>query len=217
MNKKLLFSLGIMILFLTMNTSVSHADSLDKIQIIRISARDKQAIVKMDDGKMRIVKVGEEITIKPDEVTVSDNKVQSPDPVNAETESKADARRISGQSKDKKGKGIKQDRRPGPSKKESTIDRKAAVTEIASGRIVLEEKTKSGPETIILRSEEKGKTSESKIQGSKLDGQGTESKTIVERIRKQPDQQESKLLRSQASQNAELKQVNAKLPNQGLK
>ena len=203
MNKKLLFSLAIMISFLTMSTSVSHADSLDKIQIIKISARDKQAIVRMDDGKMRIVRVGEEITIKPDEVTVSDNKFQSPDPANAAKESKADARRISGQSKDKKGKGVKEDCQPGPSKKESTIGRKATVTEIAFDRIVLEEKTKSGPETIILRSEEKGKTSQSKIQGSKLAGQGTESKTVVERIRRQPDQQGSNLFRSRASQSAE--------------
>ncbi|MEE9910341.1 MAG: hypothetical protein K4571_01350 [Deltaproteobacteria bacterium] len=171
----------------------------------------------MDDGKMRIVKVGEEITIKPDEVTVSENKVQSSDPANAGKGSEADARGRSGQGKDKKGKSAKQDSRPGPVKSERMISRKATVTEIASGRIVLEEKTKSGPETIILQSNEKEKISENKIPGSKLEEQGTESKTIVLRIRKQQDQQGSNLLRSQASQNAEQKQTNDKLPEQGSK
>ncbi|MRS03704.1 hypothetical protein EG832_10875 [bacterium] len=216
MNKRSAFSIIAIGWFLAMNTS-SYADSLDKIQIIKVSARDRQAIVKMDDGKMRIVKAGEEIMITPDEMTVFDNRVQSPKPANVVTESRADARHMSGQSNDKKEKGAKQDSRSGPPMKESTVSRKATVTEVAPGRIVLIAKTESGPETIILRSEETVKTSESKIQGSKLEGQSTESKTIVERFRKHPDMQRSNLLGSQASQNAGLKQAYDKLPNHGLK
>lgn len=217
MNKQLLSSVGIVISFLTIMTSVSHADSLDKIQIIKISARDKQAIIKMDSGKMRIVKAGDEIMITPDEMTVSDNRVQSPESANVVNEPGADARRVSGPREARREKAAKQDLRPSPALKENTIVRKATVTEVTSGRIVLIAKTKSGPETIILRSEETVKTSESKIQGLKLEGQGKESKTIIERIGKHPDPQKSNLLGSQASRNAGLKQASDKLRNQGLK
>ncbi|MRR16956.1 MAG: hypothetical protein EG826_10915 [Deltaproteobacteria bacterium] len=207
MNKILLFSLGLMISLFTTITSVSYADSLDKIQIIKISARDKQAIVKMDDGKLRIVKVGEEIMITPDEMTVSDNSVQSPEPANVLEKSDTGARRAAGRREVRKEKDARQDRRTGPVTTENRIARKATVTEVAPGRIVLIAKTKTGPETIIVRLEEKGKTSESEIQGSKSTGQSTESITIVERIRKNPDLQKSNLIRSQPSQKAERKQA----------
>ncbi len=210
MTKKKILSIGIIILFLMINAPSSYADSLDKIQILKISARDKQAIVKLEDGKMLIIKMGEEIIIRPEEEVSADAKGQSTD------------KKI--QVKDDKGKSAKPVLQPGPVKKGNMLIRKAKVVEITADTIVLEEVTKAGAETIIMSlknnnvqsSELKIQSKDNKGQSSKSDVRDAGSTTEIYRIRKQPDQQGNNLLRSQSSQNAERQQINDKLPNQGL-
>jgi len=64
MKSKLKLIIGVLSLLLFVFASAVFADSMDKMQIIKISPKDKQAIVKMNDGRLKIIKVGEEIPIK---------------------------------------------------------------------------------------------------------------------------------------------------------
>lgn len=207
MNRRAALSIGIITLFLALCTC-SYADSLDKMQIVKISARDKRAIVKMDDATLRIIKVGEEIPIRPDEAITSDAEAHIQGPGD-QPASPGDQKTIAGISKEnktmKKTKSAKNKRdkeltakkdvKDGPVKKDSNASRKAAVIDISAGRIVLEETTKTGVETIILRLEEPTERPGSKVRGvaasdltDKDKTQPIQSKTIVERIRRQPDQ-----------------------------
>ncbi len=209
-----------LLLFALASAPAVCADSLDRIQIIKISARDKQAIVKMDDGKMRIIKVGEDIAVQPDDQAVPDAKDQKQSPAEKQTPEKdqkaavntkeSKARLKAGKTKADQEKTVKAEDRAAGVKKEAAAGRKATVTEISAGLIVLEEKTKSGPETIILRLEQKEeKTAKNTLQKDR--GQVPENKTIVERIRKRPDTQGTGLLKKQESGKPDVK-----LPDKGM-
>lgn len=87
--------------------SLAYADIIDSIHLLKISPQDERAVVKMEDGVMKIIKPG--------------------DPIG------------------KSGK----------------------VIEIASGRVVIEEQTERGKETVIIRLEE--------------------SRQRIERLKKVPD------------------------------
>jgi hypothetical protein len=43
------------------NCTQVHADLLDNIQIIKIAPKDERAIVKMPEGEMKIIRVGDQI------------------------------------------------------------------------------------------------------------------------------------------------------------
>jgi hypothetical protein len=128
MKSKLKVIVSILSLSLLVFASAVYASSLDKVQIIKISSRDQQAIIKTEEGKMRVVKEGE-VILDDKEVQGAKSKVQ-PD--------------------------------------------KAKIVEITTGRIVLEETTKDGPETIIMRLEEK------KEEGKEKEAQGSKGKVRAE-------------------------------------
>ena len=71
-----------------------HAESIDTIHLFKISPQDERAIVKMDDGSMKMIKPGD------------------------------------------------------------AIGKNAKVVEITSGRVVIEEQTERGVETVIIRLDE---------------------------------------------------------------
>jgi Tfp pilus assembly protein PilP len=141
---KIFFSVLSLSLFVF--ASAVCASSLDNVQIIKISSRDQQAIIKMEDGKMRVVKVGE-IILDNNEIQGAELGVQSKDKEVQSSELKVP-------SKDK-------DVQSSKFKRQSN---KAKIVEITSGRIVLEEVTKDGPETIVMRQEKKVQSSEFKVQ-----------------------------------------------------
>jgi hypothetical protein len=100
-------SLFLAMVILLLNTGISVAGPLDKVQFIKISAQDAKAVIRSADGKMTVIKQGD------------------------------------------------------------TVVENITVKEIIPGRIILEEKTAKGPETIIVR----------------IDN----GKTRIERIRKQAE------------------------------
>lgn len=81
------------IILLVMFAGIALADSIDKIQFIKIAPKDSKAVIKGTDGKLLVIKPGDAI-----------------------------------------GEGL-------------------TVKEIATGRIVLEEKTNNGTETVLVRME----------------------------------------------------------------
>jgi hypothetical protein len=111
MNKTKFVFLALMVLISLVASARGQAQeiTIESIQILRIIEQDEKAMIKLTDGRMHILKVG--------------------DPIG------------------KSGK----------------------VTEIVEGRIVIEEKTEKGPETVIIRFED--------------------GKQTIERIRKVGDKQ----------------------------
>ena len=217
--KAIISSLSLLLIAFTLVSPV-FADLLDKIQIIKISARDKQAIVRMDDGKMRILKVGEEIVIRPGEESVASEKDTKQNP--ADRQMMAKERKASGadkeartgltpgETKSEREKIGGPENRPVSAKNDIATGRKATVEEIAAGRIVLEEKTKSGLETIILRLAPKDSRAENKAM-PKDNGGIPETKTTIERISKKPEQQSTFLLKNQGSGDSDIKR-----PDKGM-
>ncbi|GAB7025019.1 hypothetical protein [Geotalea toluenoxydans] len=92
---------------IVLSTGSSLAGTLDKVQFIKIAPQDAKAVIKAADGKLQVIKPGDDI-----------------------------------------GENV-------------------TVKEIAANRIVLEEKTDNGPETVIVRMES--------------------GKARIERLKKQPD------------------------------
>ena len=107
MISNVIHSLFLVMVILLLNTGISAAGTLDKVQFIKISAQDSKAVIRSADGKMMVIKQGD------------------------------------------------------------TVVEDITVKEIIPGRIILEEKTAKGPETIIVRMDN--------------------GKTRIERIRKQAE------------------------------
>lgn len=102
------FVVALLVVTAVMVTTAAFAAPLDKVRFIRISAQDSKAVIVTEDGKMRVVTLGD------------------------------------------------------------TIAENTTIMEIIPGRIILEEKTERGMETIIVRMDN--------------------GKTRIERLRRQPDE-----------------------------
>lgn len=103
-----------------------------EIQVLKISAEDERATVKTVDGKIRMIKVGDKITSCELRTTGCEGK-----------EKEQNELRVTGsESKDTK-------RGTRDTQHESGL----RVTEISEGRIVFEERTNKGLETVIIRVE----------------------------------------------------------------
>lgn len=108
MNGNTIFTIAVITFaFIFLITGISVAGSLEKVQFIKIAPQDAKAVIKAADGKLQVIKPGDDI-----------------------------------------GENV-------------------TVKEIAANRIVLEEKTDNGPETVIVRMES--------------------GKARIERLKKQPD------------------------------
>ena len=129
-------------LFILAISAFAHAESIDDIRIIKISSQDQRAIIKTQERELRIIKVGDKIQVKKSYQlsAVSDQ------PENGQL-------RNSYQQRNEQLNKIV----------------KLKVVEIAKGRVVLEEETEKGIETIIMRLEN--------------------GKQTVERIKRTPDEQ----------------------------
>ncbi len=103
----------------------SYAESIEDILVLKISPQDERAVIKTSERRLKIIKIGDELTVQSSE-----------------------------------------------NKKESS---KFKVTEITKGRVVFEEMTNEGLETVIIRVEDE-------------DGSGL-TKQKIERIRKTADKQ----------------------------
>ena len=113
-----------------MMSSSVYADSVENIRVIKISPQDERAVIKTSGRKLRIIKVGDVITVK--EVLSSEFKVQSTEEKNI-----ADS-----------GMHV-----PGAGFKKQVKRSELRVVEIAAGRVVFEEMTDEGFETVIIRLE----------------------------------------------------------------
>ncbi len=101
----LFISALICVLFTFVFSLPVFASSIDSIQLLKISPQDGRAIIKMPDGKMQIIKVGDE---------------------------------------------MQSDQRSTNSGRQKGIQK---VIEITKGRVVFEENTEKGIETVIIRLE----------------------------------------------------------------
>ena len=149
----LIFGLSIFM----MSSSVC-AGSVENIRVIKISPQDERAVIKTSGRKLRIIRVGDVIRVK--QVQDSEFRVQSPEEENIE------------------GSG---GHVPGAGMKKKVRRSELRVVEIAAGRVVFEEVTDEGLETVIIRVEDD--SSESGVQGSKI------KKQRIEMIRKTADKQ----------------------------
>ncbi len=99
------------------------------IQVLKISAEDETATVRTADGKTRMIKTG-------DVISKDEFRVQGSEPEKQSAEYKIQS--------------------AGSNKESSEFKVQSAglrVTEISEGRIVLEERTNKGIETVIMRVE----------------------------------------------------------------
>jgi len=145
-----LFVLLISGLFVFLFSLPVSAESTDSIRIIKISPQDGRAVVKTSGRKLRIIKVGDVVRVAGSGFRVAGEKPKERD--------------IEGAGRHVPGAGVKRQ-----------VRRSALrVVEIAADRVVFEEMTDAGPETVIIRVEE--------------DSSGLK-KQRVERIRKTFDKQ----------------------------
>jgi hypothetical protein len=114
------------ILFAILSPFPAYAQSIEDIQILKISPQDERAVIKTPDGKMQIIKIGDILRVTGERVAGSELK---------NNERKNELR----------------------------------VVEITKGRVVFEEKTENGKETVIIKLED--------------------GKQRIERIQKMPDKQ----------------------------
>lgn len=99
------------------------------IQVLKISAKDEGATVKTSDGKIKTIKKG-------DVISKDEFRVQS-----SESEKQSAEYKIQSAGSNKESSEFK------------VQSGGLSVTEISEGRIVLEEKTNKGIETVIMRVE----------------------------------------------------------------
>ncbi|MBI5075031.1 MAG: hypothetical protein HZB62_07685 [Nitrospirae bacterium] len=50
-----------LIMSILMTSSFAHADTVDSIHLLKISSQDERAVVKMEDGTKKIIKIGDAI------------------------------------------------------------------------------------------------------------------------------------------------------------
>jgi hypothetical protein len=121
---------------------LANAAFAQEIQVLKISAEDERATVRTADGKIKMIKVGDNITSCEFRVAGCEAKEKSENEL-----------RVAGSEL----KDEKKFRVAGDELKEKDKFRVASaglrVTEISEGRIVLEEKTNKGIETVIVRIE----------------------------------------------------------------
>ncbi|HDH13658.1 MAG TPA: hypothetical protein ENG83_15925 [Nitrospirae bacterium] len=166
LNFELIITALICGLSIFMMSSSVYADSVEEIRVIKISPQDERAVIKTSGRKLRIIKVGDVITIKP--VLSSKFSVQS-------SENKKESSTFKVQSSELK-KHV-----PGAGFKKRGKRSELRVVEIAAGRVVFEEMTDEGLETVIIRLDDD--SSKFGVQSSKV------RKQRIERIRKTADKQ----------------------------
>ena|GEM_PF-2507775 len=135
----------------------AYAESLDDIRIIKISPQDGRAVIKTPERRLRIIRVGDRLTVPSSEFKVQNSEFK---------------KHVQGSGEHVPGAGVKKRVRRS----------ELRVVEIAAGRVVFEEMTDAGPETVVIRLEEKD-SSKFGVQSSKV------KKQRIERIRKMPDKQ----------------------------
>lgn len=118
-------SISVMICGLMLLRSSAFADGTEDIRILKISPQDERAVIKMPDGKVKIIKAGD---------VISSNQRSA----------------VSGQEKTTSSQRSANSSQQKQQKDNATV----TIMEIADGRIVLEEKKGDETETIIIRMED---------------------------------------------------------------
>ena len=154
----------------------AYAESIDDIRVIKISAHDQRAIIKTTERELRIIKVGDVLQVQSSPLRnhgFLDKGAGSYQPGNEQLNSY--------QQRNEQLKSYQQSAVSGQQEKQSKNNEQRTafrnqhkivelkVVEIAKGRVVLEEETENGIETVIIR----------------LD----KGKQTVERIKRTPDEQ----------------------------
>ncbi len=124
----------ISVLFLLAISPSVHAEPVENIEVVRISSQDERAIVRTPDGRMRIIKAGDVIRVPGYGSRVKGHRkrgIRARDKERAKFITRGPEHRVQG---------------PGRSE--------LRVIEITSGRVVFEERTDRGPETVIVRVED---------------------------------------------------------------
>ena len=138
MKKKLFYlckSVLISVLFLFVIGFSVYAESVENIKLIKISPQDERAVIKTSDGRMKIIKVGDVIRVPGYRLRVNSQRKSGSRVADKESaEFKVHSSEHSVQ---------------GPGRSE------LRVVEITSGRVVFEERTERGIETVIVRVEGK--------------------------------------------------------------
>ncbi len=137
MRKKLFYLCNpvlISTLFLFVIGSSVYAESVENIKVIKISPQDERAVIRTTDRKLQIIKVGDVIRVPGYRLRVNGQRksgLRVADKESAEFKVHSSEHRVQG---------------PGRSE--------LRVIEITSGRVVFEERTERGIETVIVRVED---------------------------------------------------------------
>lgn len=121
---KIYSALAVLMLF-----SISHAEQLIEIQLLKISPQDERAIIRTPDGKMQMIKVGDVLRVPGSGLRVKGEKYN---------------KNVAGSAlRDSTSKNM-----------QHNASSELRVVEIAEGRVVLEEKKGEEVETVIIRLED---------------------------------------------------------------
>ncbi len=160
LNFELIITALICGLSIFMMSSSVYADSVENIRVIKVSPQDGRAVIKTSGRRLRIIRVGDKLTVRSSKNNSSEFKVLSSEEKNIE------------------GSG---EHVPGAGLKKQVKRSELRVVEIAAGRVVFEEMTDEGLETVIIRLDDD--SSKFGVQSSKV------RKQRIERIRKTADKQ----------------------------
>jgi hypothetical protein len=123
----------------------ANAAFAQEIQVLRISAEDERATVRTADGKIKMIKVGD--VIKSYEFRVAGDELKEKDKLRVTS----DELKVEPKNELQVAKSELKDTKHGTRNAEHKLGLR--VTEISEGRIVFEERTKKGLETVIIRIE----------------------------------------------------------------
>jgi hypothetical protein len=188
---KLVYNITALLTLMLVSISLAFASSVDKVQIVSTSQENQSAVIKMQDGSVKNIKLGDDIfgeqaaegkngTVKSAEqkkAMFKPGDVVRITPAGSDEQKAGSAKQEVTKGQQMSDGSVKYKGRAQNSK-QSTFKSQIKVVEVLDGKVILEELTSHGLETIIL----------SLVENKTADGKGQKGKvTKVTRISKQPD------------------------------